>query len=96
MTDNVLAPYRVLDLTDESGWLCGKILGDLGADVVKVDFPPSHSPVRNAIEQETGGRGVRLSHLAYNTSKRSITLKLEHPIARFIFRRLAQSADFVI
>ena len=31
-----LAPYRVLDLTDESGFSCGKILADLGADVVKV------------------------------------------------------------
>ena len=34
-----LAPYRVLDLTDEWGFLCGKMLGDLGADVVKVERP---------------------------------------------------------
>ena len=32
----LLAPYRVLDLTDELGFLCGKILGDLGADVIKI------------------------------------------------------------
>lgn len=32
----VLAPYRVLDLTDERGLFCGKLLGDLGADVIKV------------------------------------------------------------
>ena len=29
----MLNPYRVLDLTDERGLLCGKILGDLGANV---------------------------------------------------------------
>ena len=30
--EGMLSPYRVLDLTDERGLLCGKILGDLGAD----------------------------------------------------------------
>ena len=34
-----LAPYRVLDLTDELGFLCGKILGDLVAYVMKVERP---------------------------------------------------------
>ena len=36
---SVLSPYRVLDLTGEDGWLCGRILGDLGADVVKIEPP---------------------------------------------------------
>ena len=35
----LLSPFRVLDLTDELGFLCGKILGDLGADVIKVEKP---------------------------------------------------------
>jgi len=35
----MLSPYRVLDLTDEKGFLCGKILADLGADVIKVEQP---------------------------------------------------------
>ena len=37
-TESMLSPYRVLDLTDEKGFLCGKLLGDLGTDVVKVYF----------------------------------------------------------
>ena len=35
----MLAPYRVLDLSDGRGALCGRALGDLGADVVKVEPP---------------------------------------------------------
>ena len=43
---DMLSPYRVIDLTDEKGWLCGKILGDLGADVIKVERPGG-DPARN-------------------------------------------------
>ena len=35
----VLEGLRVLDLTDESGWLAGKILGDMGADVIAIEPP---------------------------------------------------------
>ena len=36
---SMLAPYRVLDLNNERGFLCGKLLGDLGADVIKIEKP---------------------------------------------------------
>ncbi len=35
----MLGAYRVLDLTDEKGLLCGKLLGDMGADVIKIEKP---------------------------------------------------------
>ena len=41
----MLSPYRVLDLTDERGLLCGKILSDLGANVIQIE-PPAGNPAR--------------------------------------------------
>ncbi len=35
----LLAPYRVLDLTGPLGYVCGKVMADLGADVVKIEPP---------------------------------------------------------
>lgn len=82
---NVLAPYRVLDLTDINGWSCGRILGDLGADVIKIE-PPHGDP----------GRIHALHWLAYNANKRGITLNLATVPGRDIFQRLVQQADFVV
>ena len=42
----MLSPYRVLDLTNERGLLCGQILADLGADVIAVEPPGGNSARR--------------------------------------------------
>ena len=52
--DGLLAPYRVLDLTDSRGLLCGKMLADMGADVVQVE-PPSGSVIVRAPRQARRG-----------------------------------------
>jgi len=72
-----LSGYRVLDLTDEKGFLCGKILGDLGADVIKVE-PPGGEPGRwtPPYVNDVPGAENSLVWWAYNTSKRSVTLDI--------------------
>jgi len=93
----LLSPYRVLDLSDERGLLCGKILGDLGADVVQVE-PPEGSPARRVgpFHHDEPTSGKSLYWWAYSANKRGITLSLEHSDGRALFERLAAAADFVI
>ena len=93
----MLSPYRVLDLTNENGFLCGKILADLGADVIKVE-PPGGDPARKIgpFYKDIPDPEGSLFWLAYNTSKRSITLNLKTRDGGEIFRKLVRTADFVI
>ncbi len=92
-----LAPYRVLDLTETSGWSCGRILGDLGADVVKVE-PPGGDPGRRVgvFYRDDPDPAKNLFWFAYNANKRSITLALDSGKGRELLRRLAERADFLI
>ena len=83
----MLDSLRVLDLTDERGFLAGKILGDLGADVIKVE-PPGGDPERT----RHGGVTWR----ALNTSKRGIVLDLAETADRERFEGLAAGADVVL
>ena len=39
MTDSLLSDFRALDLTNEKGFVCGKILAALGVEVIKVEKP---------------------------------------------------------
>ncbi len=88
---------RVLDLTTDRGLMCGQMLGDLGADVIKVE-PPGGSPVRamKPFFADEPGPERSVYWWAYNRNKRGITLDLEHPRGRDLLRQLAKSADIVI
>lgn len=92
-----LSPYRVLDLTDEKGFLCGKTLGDLGADVIKVE-PPGGDPSRNIgpFYHDDPHPERSLSWFAYNANKRGITLNIETKDGQHIFKQLVKTADLVI
>ncbi|MDM7999313.1 MAG: CoA transferase [Dehalococcoidia bacterium] len=95
--NSALSPYRALDLSDEKGVLCGKILGDLGVDVIKIE-PPGGDPCRKRgpFYKDISDPEKSLFWFAYNTSKRGITLNIENPRGRKIFRKLVATADFVI
>jgi crotonobetainyl-CoA:carnitine CoA-transferase CaiB-like acyl-CoA transferase len=97
MADSLLSGYRALDLTDEKGFVCGKILAALGVEVIKVE-KPGGDPARgippflhNIPDPEKS-----LYWFAFNTDKRSITLNLEVSQGQDLFRRLVKSADFVL
>ena len=92
-----LASYRVLDLTDDRGAMCGKMFADAGADVVKIEHP-NGCPTRRIPPFLDGipGRDRGLYHLTYNAGKRSVTLDLERPEARRLFLRLVETSDFLV
>jgi len=93
-TPGPLAGIRVLDLSAVvSGPLCTQLLGDLGADVVKVETPRGDSmriagwPIRG---------GVTPLFAQVNRNKRGIVLDLKVPAAQDAARRLARAADVLV
>jgi crotonobetainyl-CoA:carnitine CoA-transferase CaiB-like acyl-CoA transferase len=93
MTDRVegmLSPYRVLDLTDEQGLMCGKLMADMGADVIKIE-PPQGSAARDRgpFWHDEPDPEKSLFWFAYNTNKKGITLDLSQPEGQEIFLKLA-------
>ena len=93
----MLDGLRVLDLCDGSGAHCGRILADLGADVIKVE-PPAGDPTR-AIPpylDDVPGPDRGLLHLALNANKRGVTLDLDDPNGRELLRRLVDVGDVLV
>ncbi len=92
----LLEGMRVLDLTNEMGLMCGKVLGDYGADVIKVERPGG-DPARNIgpFYKDIPDPEKSLFWFATNTSKRSITLDIECADGQALFRKLVQKADVV-
>ncbi len=93
----MLSPYRALDLTGEMGLLCGKTLGDLGVDVIKVE-KPGGDEARNLgpFYHDTPDPENSLLWWAYNTSKRGVTIDIETEKGQQLFRGMVKETDFVI
>ncbi len=95
--EGMLQPYRVLDLTDSKGFLCGKMLGDLGADVIKMERPGGdRDRTIGPFYKDIPDPEKSLYWFAFNANKRGITINLETIDGREIFQRLVRTADFVI
>jgi crotonobetainyl-CoA:carnitine CoA-transferase CaiB-like acyl-CoA transferase len=93
----VFADVRVLDLSDESGCLAGRILGDLGADVVRIEAPGGDPAARRGPYLSGVADPERsLPWLALHTSQRGITLALARPRGRELLLRLVEGADVLI
>jgi crotonobetainyl-CoA:carnitine CoA-transferase CaiB-like acyl-CoA transferase len=90
----MLSGVRVLDLTDESGQLAGKLLGDLGAEVICVE-PPEGRALRHRGPWLGGTPGVERSIAwhALNTSKKSVRLDPADERDRASLLALAATAD---
>lgn len=85
---------RVLDLTRYlPGPCCAMMLGELGADVVKVEEPLQGDPLRGMPPIVDGDSAA---HTAFNKSKRSIAVDLRHPEGASVVRRLAATADVFV
>ncbi len=93
---SALEPYRVLDLT-EGGCLIGaRMLGDLGADVIKIE-PPGGSPSRIApFYRDIPDAEKSLFWFAYNANKRGVTLDIGRTEGQEIFKALTGTADIVM
>ena len=93
----MLSPYTVLDLTDDRGEFTAMALGDMGADVIKVEPPQGSSSrgmapfMNDAPEPERS-----LHYFAFNRNKRSVTLDLNVEAGRRALVSLAEKADFII
>jgi len=93
----ILSPYRVLDLAEDGCMLCAKLLGDLGADVIKIE-PPGGSPTRNIgpFYHDIPDPEKSLTWFFLGLNKRGITLNLETVDGRDVFKKLVKTADFVV
>ena len=93
----MLAPYRVLDLSDGRGALCGRALGDLGADVVKVEPPWGDGARRIGPFYKDDPHPENSLFWAFNgANKRSVTLDIEAEASRSLMIKLIESSHFLV
>ena len=92
---DTLSGLRVLDLTRNlAGPFCTMILGDLGADVVKIEAPGGGDDTRSWIPPAWGGESA--TFLSANRNKRSVVVNIDDPEGLEIIRSLARRADVLV
>lgn len=95
MTDGALTGIRVIDLSRIlAGPYCTMLLGDMGADVIKIEQPDAGDGSRQWGPPWMGSESVY--YLSINRNKQSLTLNLKHPEGRSILKRLIANADILI
>ena len=95
--ESLLGGYRGLDLTDEKGLLCGRILAGLGAEVIKVERPGGDTARRiGPFYQDIPHPERSLFWFAHNLNRKGITLDIETKDGQELLRRLSSRVDFVL
>ena len=95
LSPDVLANVRVLDLaTFIAAPFCGTILGDFGAEVIKIEHPSEGDSLRRF--GTDSGCGDTLVWLSESRNKKSVTLNLKDPEGAEIFRQLVRQSDVVL
>src|SRR6476646_1170618 len=94
---SLLSGYRVLDLSSSMGAFCGKLLRDLGMDVIKVE-PPDGDAARSEPPFAKGhtDRESSLRFAYLNAGKKSVTLDIAKPSGRKVFLDLVAKSDIVL
>ena len=96
MADQPLVGLRVIDLSQVmAGPFCCMLLGDMGADVIKVEPPNAGDQTRRAMGYRLKGEDSP-GFLALNRNKRSFTINLKSDSGRFAFERLVETADVLV
>ena len=86
---------KVLDMTRVlAGPYCTMMLGDMGADVVKIERPEAGDDTRGYGPPFVNGESAYF--MSINRSKRSLTLNLKHPEALKTLQRLIETADVLV
>ncbi|MGH7815030.1 MAG: CaiB/BaiF CoA transferase family protein, partial [Candidatus Binataceae bacterium] len=97
MPSKLLNGFRMLDLADERGALCGKIFADLGAEVIKIE-PRAGCSTRTIppFLEDCAGPDRSLYSIAYNAGKKSVTANLDDAAGRALAADLAAKSDFLV
>src|SRR5207245_2510287 len=94
---SLLGGCRVLDFADLEGAVCGRILADLGADVVKVEPPGGEADrLRPPFLSDVENAERSIPWLAANVNKRGVTCDLGSVDGRALFARLARGARIIV
>jgi formyl-CoA transferase len=90
-----LSGYTILDLSVMTAGPVGTmLLGDMGADVIKIEEPERGDLARDLGNQFVNGESVQF--MSQNRNKRSIRLDLKSPEGRAVFLRMAKTADAIV
>src|ERR1700744_3225278 len=91
-----LQGIRVLDVSQVmAGPFCSMLLGDMGADVIKIEPPEGGDQTRRAMGFKLKGADS-LGFINMNRNKRSMVINLKTEAGRRVFYRLVETADILV